>query len=730
MDFRQAMEAIKEHLPEYAAERLTKSSGSNYNCPFCGSGTGQHKTGAFSVKADGGKTFKCFSCGIIGDIIDLIQQVENISDRKQAMKYAADKYGINIEFDHKPTSSSSTIHTDRVYKTDTQNMHNSNTDSNSTQNIHNEHTHTNNTQTDSTNTQKSNSSGKTSKEENLVDYTEFYKEANKRLNETEYHRGISVATLNRFLIGYVSDWKPPKYPNAPTTPRLIIPNNKYGYLARDTRTDIPENQRQYAKRKTGKQAIFNQKIIGGSVNPLYIVEGEIDALSIIDVGAEAVGLGSTTMVKNFLNILSDRVNAKKIIQPLIIALDNDDVGKKAAAQLANGLKSLNLRYCTYRPYGEYKDANEALNADRKAFQGSVMYAVNNINELIEKEPDREQNEKRDEYINTNSAEKHLQEFLDGLATTDTEVIPTGFPLLDVALDGGLYEGLYGIGAISSLGKTTFILQIADQIAAAGNDVLIFSLEMARNELIAKSISRNTIKRVIEQKEEEGANKTEYAKTTRGIMVRKRYKNYNVHEHKLINNAIYDYAAYAKHIYIVEAMGTVGADQICEQVEKHIEYTGKKPVVIVDYLQILAPHNDKSTDKQNTDYSVMTLKRLSRDKKIPIIVISSFNRDNYSEKVSMRAFKESGAIEYSTDVLIGLQLKGTGSKDFDVDKAKAKDPREVELLVLKNRNGGTGANIEYKYYSMFNYFQEVNEEQIEEAAIQTAKTRSKKIRPIK
>jgi replicative DNA helicase len=73
---------------------------------------------------------------------------------------------------------------------------------------------------------------------------------------------------------------------------------------------------------------------------------------------------------------------------------------------------------------------------------------------------------------------------------------------------------------------------------------------------------------------------------------------------------------------------------------------------------------------------------------------------------MEAFKESGAIEYSSDVLIGLQLKGAGQKDFDINAEKNKHPRNVELVILKNRNGVTGGKVSYKYYSMFNYFEEV------------------------
>ena len=163
--------------------------------------------------------------------------------------------------------------------------------------------------------------------------------------------------------------------------------------------------------------------------------------------------------------------------------------------------------------------------------------------------------------------------------------------------------------------------------------------------------------------------------------------------------------YAKNLYIHEGIGDIGAFQIREIVENHIRITGKNPVVLIDYLQILAPADVRATDKQNTDKAVLELKRISTDFKIPVIGISSFNRENYKTAVNYASFKESGAIEYSSDVLIGLQLKGAGDKSFDVDAAKAKNPREIELVILKNRNGETGKKIAFKYYPMFNYFEE-------------------------
>ena len=196
-----------------------------------------------------------------------------------------------------------------------------------------------------------------------------------------------------------------------------------------------------------------------------------------------------------------------------------------------------------------------------------------------------------------------------------------------------------------------------------------------------------------------------AKTSRGITDGKRYLNYSRTEIELINAAMEAYGAYAERIYIQEGIGNIGADQIRETVEKHIRYTGRKPLVIVDYLQILAPYSERATDKQNTDKAVLELKRISRDYKLPVIAISSFNRQGYKEAVTFESLKESGAIEYSCDVVIGLQLHGAGTKGFDPTEEKRREPRQVELVILKNRQGRVGDKILFHYWPMFNYFED-------------------------
>ena len=655
MEFERAVQELKGRIKDYAEDMLTKSkTKGQYVCVFCGSGQGVKATGALTMYEN---HFYCFSCQQKGDIFDLIQRVEGI-DKKQVIQHAAERYGISIDGYRK----------------------NSRKDDNNVTIGENK--------TDST------------KKEESADYTAFYRECNSHLQETDYHRGISLDTLNRFLVGYSAQWKHPKAPpKVSPTPRLIIPTSKTSYLARDTRNAavIPENQSKYVKSKVGNVHIFNEKALNNTP-VLYIVEGEIDALSIIDVGGNAIGLGSASNINSLFKVLDHSGNAQK--QKFIISLDNDKAGEKAKNALIDGFCKRSIAFCVYNPSGEHKDSNEALMSNKAEFEKAVLYGMENVDKLI-----KEYGEKENvEYKQTYCAKALLGGFIDGIAANvNTEAIPTGFKALDDILDGGFYEGLYGIGAISSLGKTTFALQIADQIAEYGHQVLIFSLEMSQNELIAKSISRNTLKRVIATRGD-----VKNAKTTRGIMTGKKYPFYNQTERELIKTAVNDYDNIAENLFIREGMGNVGADTIVEQVKEHIRKGNKPPVVIVDYLQILMPHSERGTDKTNTDYAILTLKRLSRDYKIPVIVISSFNRENYSNKVSMQAFKESGAIEYSTDVLIGLQLMGTGAKDFDVDTAKSKNPREIEAVILKNRNGRTGGKIGYNFYAMFNYFSELGE----------------------
>ena len=284
------------------------------------------------------------------------------------------------------------------------------------------------------------------------------------------------------------------------------------------------------------------------------------------------------------------------------------------------------------------------------------------------------------------------------AFTAASEIKTGFSRFD-QLAGGLYPALYVVGAISSLGKTTFIHQMADQLAANGKHVLFFSLEMSRLELATKSIARRTALK-------------DFDNAMTSLKIRRGYKS-NV----LVQAAAEYCAAVEDRMNIIEGGFETTVQYIREYARQYAEKHATKPVIIVDYLQILQGAQ-KGTLREAVDFNVVELKRLSRDLNTPVIVISSVNRSNYLLPIDFESFKESGGIEYTADVVLGLQLacldtdpafenegKDIAKKRECVKKAKAETPRKVKLVCLKNRYGGPDWTIDFRYYPRFDLFEE-------------------------
>lgn len=280
---------------------------------------------------------------------------------------------------------------------------------------------------------------------------------------------------------------------------------------------------------------------------------------------------------------------------------------------------------------------------------------------------------------------------------------TGLPSVDAALGGGLYPGLTIVGALSSLGKTTFCLQVADHVAASGTrPVIMFSLEQGKDELTAKSLSRLT-------RLQGGVSGGINALKARGLG-----DLLTPSEEAALERAVDAYRKDARDLWIYEGVGNLGTRDIRRTVEGHMNAFPnlEAPLIVVDYLQVIAPDSDRLSDKQATDRAVTALKQLSRDTDCPIVAVSSLNRASYSGPVTMAAFKESGAIEYGSDVLLGIQPQGLqdgeGAAALAANSRTVKDhrgalERDVEVVVLKNRNGKVGEVAALVFEPVFSLF---------------------------
>lgn len=523
-------------------------------------------------------------------------------------------------------------------------------------------------------------------------------------------RGLTEKSIARFNIGYsVAD-------NA-----IVLPYN-LAYTYYEKRFINPDAEKthgfpkhEYNGIKIGiKKPVFNVGVLQAKDNsPVFVVESIICAISIMQTipGTKAVAIGGTSGVDSLVYEITQR-KATDIVY--VLCLDNDTDGQKAQGKLKQKITEAGAKCIEYNIAGEQKDPNDALTRDREGLTGRINEALELANQKKE--------EAKLAYLQANSNREYLLSFMK--KTKENKQQPwtaTGIKGVDDMLDPGLYPGLYIVGAVSSLGKTTLCMQIMDNIAAAGRDVLIFSLEMDREELISKSVSRHTFFKAVNSpgKWEDNIRK---AKTCRGISDGSKYGSYSNAETNLIMECFVEYGKYANRVFIFEGMGDIGVFEIRQKIEEHIRITGSVPVVLVDYMQILAPYRDPEapnrslTDKQVMDKNVLELKRISRDFALPVIAVSSLNRASYNDTMNMAAFKESGAIEYSADVLIGLEyanIKKKGEKDNqspldaaieeNAKKNAAGDPTEIRVRILKNRSGARGATCTLDYYPMFNAF---------------------------
>lgn len=309
-----------------------------------------------------------------------------------------------------------------------------------------------------------------------------------------------------------------------------------------------------------------------------------------------------------------------------------------------------------------------------------------------------------DYLNSGIYKDELEKFRNGSNAR------TGFPDLDQKLGGGIYSGLYIIGATPGLGKTTFCLQIADQIAETGKPVLFFSLEQSRLELVTKSISRTARKMYPGNQRDLKTSlqiRLQYADNETMLQAMEKYKRTT-----------------APNMHIIQGDFETTIDTIRATAARYISRNNVQPIIIIDYLQIVRPSKTSKAREQRAivDEVLTELKRLSRDLDLPIIVISTLNRTNYSKTMGLESFKESGGVEYTADVAIGMQYeiiseldgKNENSDRERINAEKDKTERKILLVCLKNRYGRGHFKTRYKYYPMFDYFIEDNGPEIKKS----------------
>jgi len=691
-------ESEKQELNGLLKERIEAGEilghdrqGKGFICPKCGNGTGRSGNGLHFKTGE--LLLKCFSCGEAFDPLGALQVSEGLPDFSSTLERACQITGFRPSESPAPKKSNGKGpqspesvggHNQAIIKP------------------------------------------KTPQKAPEVDYSGYFEECFAR-NDGEYlkSRGISEEVQISHKIGFDPKWENPTSPKDPKLPRLIIPTSRTSYVARKAGPVSPTFDDRI--RKAGGLHLLNEETLndGADSRPCFIVEGEIDALSLEEIGQRALALGGTSGKDRLLDLLKGATTPPV----LILALDNDGPGKDAQdgkrdpstgyldpndkglymELLSRGLSVFEADYSGERwtrPEKPLKDANDFLLEDRGAFEEWASQQVELTRAKFQEE--------RDFYLSESS---DALDFFDRETDRISRPVPTGFQKLDRLLGGGLRVGLTTLGAGTSFGKTALTMQIAENMNRNGQDVLFFSLEMGANELRARSLSRLTAE-ILDAPHYSGAP----ASTFSDIL---NYRNLqNESQRSTIQEARDLYRTYCPRLRIIESQGEFSVEDVRRAVSRHRRLTGRVPVVFIDYLQVLHPLNPRESEKQQTDKNILELRRLSREFETPVVVLSSLNRAGYKKRPTLESFKESGGVEYGSDIVLMLSFEmkddyfiettdeetGKKKKVYDYDRAKRETPRSMLLSLLKNRNGNPTGVVPVWSYAKYSLFTERTSEE--------------------
>ena len=241
-------------------------------------------------------------------------------------------------------------------------------------------------------------------------------------------------------------------------------------------------------------------------------------------------------------------------------------------------------------------------------------------------------------------------------------IPTGFIDLDYKLSGLQPSDLVLVAARPSMGKTAFVLNIAQYMAfKKDKGVAIFSLEMSKEQLVNRLFS-------LESQVDAQALRT-------GNMKDSDWE-------KLIEGA----GIIGKSNLIIDDTPGISVSELRSKCRKYKLEHGLD-IVIIDYLQLMTGSVGKNSESRQQEISEISrsLKGLARELNVPVVALSQLSRavESRPDKRPMLSdLREAGAIEQDADVVMFIYRDEYYNKDSEFKK-------QAEIIIAKQRNGPVG-----------------------------------------
>ncbi len=250
-------------------------------------------------------------------------------------------------------------------------------------------------------------------------------------------------------------------------------------------------------------------------------------------------------------------------------------------------------------------------------------------------------------------------------------IPSKFKKLDNCIGGLGRSNLILLAARPGMGKTSFALNIAKNVSGEFK-ILIFSLEMSRQQLASKLLSSETM--------------IDSSVLARGIIKDENWTDISEASDRL---------SYHK-LFIDDTAGIT-----VNEIKTKTIMVGNVDLIIIDYLQLISKGKRIYSQARNEEITEITrnLKIMAKELDIPIICLSQLSRaceQRMNHRPMLSDLRDSGSIEQDADQVIMLYRPGY----YD----SSSDPKECECIVAKNRHGMVGT-IMFKWEPKINLFSE-------------------------
>lgn len=245
-------------------------------------------------------------------------------------------------------------------------------------------------------------------------------------------------------------------------------------------------------------------------------------------------------------------------------------------------------------------------------------------------------------------------------------IKTQYRGIDAILNGVHESDLMILAARPAVGKTSFAMNLVENIALQGYSCAVFSLEMSKEQLVQRMLC--SVAGVSMEHASKGQmDRTEWLKIAKA-------------KEQLSNSRIY-----------IDDSAMITPNEVLSKCRRLKRKSGLD-FIMIDYVQLMTPAKSRKSDNRQQEITEIsrTLKILAKEINVPVLALSQLSRAVEAEnrRPQLADLRESGAIEQDADIVLFIHRPDKKASEKDLAEGKVK-PNVAEIIIAKHRNGPTG-----------------------------------------